>query len=84
MIVWWAIGIFIIDLVAAYTWGKCVQAVEDKKALAAALWGGGLYIASSATVLSYNKNTWLLIPAVLGSMIGTYLSVKLKKDDSQN
>jgi len=80
----WGLGIFVIDLIAAYTWGKCVKAVEENKALAAALWGGGLYIASSATVLSYNKNAWLLIPAVLGSMVGTYLSVKLKKDGNKD
>jgi len=82
MVVLWGIGIFIIDLIASYTWGKCVKAVEENQAIAAALWGGGLYVASSATVLSYNQNVWLLIPAILGSMVGTYLSVKLKKHDN--
>lgn len=82
MVVWWIIGIFIVDLIAAYTWTECVQAVEKKKVLASGLWAGGMYLASFATILSYNEHWWLAIPAILGCILGTSLSVKLRKDEN--
>ena len=80
--IWWWIGIFIVDLFTAYTWAQCVKSVAEKKPIASALWGGAVYLSGAVTVISYNKDVWLLIPAILGSMVGTYISVKYKKNDS--
>lgn len=79
MIAW--IVIFLIDLIVAFAWARCVKAVDDEKAMRAALWSSFITLSGAITVISYNYNNLLLIPAVLGAGVGTYLSVKYWKKD---
>lgn len=72
--------IFLLDLVVAFAWTKCVKAVAENEALKAALWSGFIAFSAAISIISYNNNNLLLIPAILGSAIGTYLSVKYKKN----
>jgi len=72
----WFLGIFVIDLIAAYAWVRSINKITSNKPLDAALWSTGLYIAGAVTVIAYTKYNWYLIPALLGSAIGTYLGVK--------
>lgn len=71
--------IFIIDFIIAFAWGKCVKAVSDNKPLNAALWSGFITLLGAITIVSYTKNNWLLIPAVIGSTLGTYFSIKYRE-----
>lgn len=71
----WAI-IFIIDFIVAFAWGKCVKAVSDNKPLQAALYSGFITLSGAITIISYTSNHYLIIPAILGSSIGTFFSVK--------
>ena len=74
----WYIVIFIIDLLVAFAWGKCVKAVAENKPFIAAVYSSFITLSGAVTIISYNKNHWLLIPAIIGGAIGTYLSVKYK------
>lgn len=71
--------IFLVDMIVAFFWAKGIKAVADKKALEAALWSGSITLASAFSVISYNNNHWLIIPALLGSALGTYFSVRQGK-----
>ena len=72
--------IFILDLIVAFAWGKCVKAVSDNEAMKAALWSSFITLSAAISIISYNQNNLLIIPAILGGAIGTYLSVKYKKN----
>ena len=74
----WFVIIFIIDLLVAFAWGKCVKAVADNKPLAAAIYSAFISASGAITIISYNKNNWLIIPAIIGGSIGTYLAVRYK------
>jgi hypothetical protein len=79
--IWWII-IFFLDMFISYTWATSVQAISNKKAMKAALWSSALSLAGAVSIISFTENRWLIIPAVIGGAIGTYLSVKFNKDDS--
>lgn len=68
--------IFVIDFVVSFAWANCVKAISNDKPSNAGLWSGFITLAGAITVIGYTQNHWLLIPAVLGSSLGTYLSVK--------
>lgn len=70
--------VFTIDLFVAFAWAECVKAVGNKHPAKAALWSGFITLSGAITIISYTQNNLLLIPAVLGGTIGTYLSVKYK------
>ncbi len=76
--IWW-IGIFIVDLIVAFAWANSVKAISEGKAVKAGLWAGFITFSAAVSIISYNENNLLLIPATLGGAFGTYLSVKSKK-----
>lgn len=76
---WWFLLIFIIDLIVSFAWAKSVKAISDNKPLKASLWAGFITLSGGITIIGYTINHWLLIPAVIGSSLGTYLSVKYNK-----
>jgi hypothetical protein len=76
-LIWYAI-IFIIDLLVAFAWGRCVKAVAENKPLTAALYSAFISASGAITIISYNKDNWLIIPAIIGGSVGTYLSVRKK------
>jgi len=75
--IWWLI-IFTIDLIVSFAWAKAIKAISDNKPLIAALFAAFITLSGAITIISYTTNHWLLIPAVLGSGVGTYLSVRCK------
>jgi hypothetical protein len=80
---WWLfIIIFVIDFVVSYGWAKAVKGISDNDALKAALWAGFITLSGGISTISFIINHWLLFPAVLGSMVGTYVAVKFKKHDN--
>jgi hypothetical protein len=75
----WYIIIFVIDLLVAFSWARCVKAVAENNPLSAAIYSGIIALSGAITIISYTKNNWLLIPAVLGSAVGVYVSIWCKK-----
>lgn len=78
----WILGVlvFLVDLVVAFAWTECIKSIGERKAFKSAIWAGFITLSGAFTIISYTSNNWLLIPAVLGGAIGTYLSVKYFKD----
>lgn len=71
--------VFAIDLVVSFAWARSIKAISDNKPVKAALWAGFITLSGAITIISYTENHLLLIPAVIGSSIGTFLSVRYKK-----
>ena len=72
-------AVFIATLITDALWALYVIHTTKKSPLLAASYGSLIHILSAFTVISYTKNYFYLIPLVIGSFIGTYLTVKYKK-----
>ena len=58
-------------------WVLCVEAVANNKAVAASLYSGIIWALAGWITVSYVVNIWLLVPTILGSIVGTYLTMKI-------
>lgn len=66
-------GLAVIDvLYAVYT-----KQVQNDKPLWSAMMASTMFLVNAFVVISIVGNHWLIIPAVLGSFIGTYAGVRI-------
>ncbi len=77
-----AILVFIVDSAVSFAWAECIKAIGKRQAILSGIWAGVLTLCGAFTIINYTNNHWFLIPATAGAVLGTYLSVKFKKDDS--
>ena len=77
-----SILIFLADLIVSFAWTECIKAIGERKAIKSGLWAGFITLSGAFTIINYTSDNWLLIPAVIGGGIGTYLSVKFRKNDN--
>lgn len=68
------LGMFFIDIFYTYY----LRAIEENRATAASVWAGVLYLLGSLIVVGYTHDVYILIPATIGGVLGTYLGVRLK------
>lgn len=61
-----------------------IQAIEARRALAAAVYSGAVACLGIASVVAVVGNSWLLISVVLGHMVGSYVGVKLDGDEDND
>lgn len=78
-VVWLYVGVFVLMLVVDFAWSMYIKSLGNNKHMAAAGWSAFISLAGGISVIGYTENHWLLIPAVLGGAIGTYLSKYFKK-----
>jgi hypothetical protein len=72
-------AVLVATLVTDALWALYLIEVEERAPLLAASYGSSIHILTAFTVISYTENYLYLIPLVLGSFAGTYLTVKYKK-----
>lgn len=73
--------VFFMMMITDYFWGIYIKAVAQHREIKASLFGALIMICGAFTAISYIENHWALVPAVLGGMIGTYISVKYNKSN---
>ena len=71
--------VFIAMTIADVCWTLYFISVDERKSITAGIWGSAIYLCGAFGVLSYTENKSLIIAAVLGSFVGTYLTVEYKK-----
>ena len=69
-------AIFMLDVVYTYY----LRCVNNNEILGASFWSIACYLLGSLAVINYTTNHWLLIPAVVGAFCGTYVGMKIKKN----
>ena len=74
--------VFFMMMITDYFWGAYIKSVANHQAIRSSLFGALIMLCGAFTAISYISNHWALIPAVLGGMIGTYISVKYSKDNN--
>jgi hypothetical protein len=71
--------IFIATIIVDVAWTLYLIKVEERNVIQSGIWAVVIYLLGALIVLSYSTNHLLLIPAVLGSFIGTAGTVWYKK-----
>lgn len=70
------VAVFFAYVALDYCWSKYTKMVGQDRALAAANWAVALLLIGAFGLLGYVQNHWLLVPAALGSWVGTYYSLR--------
>jgi uncharacterized membrane protein YfcA len=71
-------AIFFLDVVYTYY----LRCVANNNVLGASFWSVACYILGSVAVINYTTNHWLMIPAVAGAFVGTYVGMKIKRKNN--
>jgi len=67
-------AVLALDVVNTYY----LQSITKEYPIRASLWAVVVTFASSVAIISYTKDHMMLIPALLGAFVGTYISMKVK------
>lgn len=67
--------VFFSTLAADYAWTKYMMYAAEKRAHLAAFWSTLIIAFGAINVISYTTNKWLIIPALAGAYIGTFLPI---------
>jgi hypothetical protein len=70
---------FALVSVVDFMWANYIAHIAKGNAVLSSLFGAAIYLLGSVVTINYVNDHWMLVPAVLGALVGTYLSVKLKK-----
>ena len=65
---------FFTDIVNAFY----VKAIYNNKPLLASFWAVLVTFAAGVAIINYTRDNLMLIPALLGAFVGTYVGLKLK------
>lgn len=69
------LAMFLADVCWAYYFIK----IDERRSVAAGIWAGLIYIFGAFTVSSYINDKTLIAAAIIGSFLGTYVTVEYKK-----
>jgi len=70
--------VFFAAMIVDSVWAFYIIATAEKDAIKSTLLSGLIFLTGAFLTLSYVQDKIYLISAVLGGMIGTYLSIKFK------
>lgn len=59
-----------------YGWAKYISGVSNKKAVPASLWSVAIYLIGASLTLLIVEDRWIMVPAALGTLVGTFIAVK--------
>jgi len=71
-------ALFFTDIVN--TW--YIKAIQEDRPVVASLWAVGVTFAASVAIISYTRDNMMIIPALLGAFVGTYVGIIIKKRHS--
>jgi len=72
-------AIFFLDIVNAWY----IKAISDNKPFIASFWAVFVTLASCVAIINYTRDNMMIIPALLGAFVGTYVGIVIKSR-SQN
>ena len=68
-------AMFLADICWAYYFIK----IDERRSVAAGVWAVLIYMFGAFTVTSYMQDRTLILAAMIGSFLGTYLTIEYKK-----
>ena len=73
------LAVFVTDLLYVYF----VKSIQQDQPISAGLWSMVVTLTASIAVINYTEDHWALIPALLGAFAGTWLGMKIKRQDAE-
>jgi uncharacterized membrane protein YfcA len=73
------LAVFATDLIYVYF----VKSIQQNQPLSAGLWSMVVTLTASIAVINYTEDHYALIPALLGAFAGTWLGMKIKKQQPE-
>lgn len=70
--------LFVLYIVIDFAWAMYISTIAHKHYFKASVWSAIIMGLGAFGVISYIENKWLLIPAILGGAVGTYLTKYMK------
>jgi uncharacterized membrane protein YhaH (DUF805 family) len=74
-----AIVVFTVMFALDIVWARYTMSASRERAIEASVWASLIIVLSSIVTISYVSNPWLILPAVAGAFVGTYVGIKYKK-----
>lgn len=76
--------VFSVSAVVDAVWAKYITTAASGKAFSAAIWSSLIVACGSFVTVQYVANRWMILPAIAGGFVGTYLMMKFgtKKIDN--
>ena len=71
--------IVLVMILADICWVFYFINIDERNSVKSGLWGIMVYVCSAVSIANYIDNNVYIVAAVLGSFIGTYISVEFKK-----
>jgi hypothetical protein len=71
--------VFVALVAVDYCWAQYISHASAKNATKAAAWAAGIIVAGACATVSYVQDHRLIVAAVLGSFVGTYIAIKRAK-----
>ena len=68
-------AVFFLDIINAWY----IKAISDERPIAASTWAVVVTVLSSIAVINYVNDNIMLVPALLGAFVGTYVGIVVKK-----
>ena len=69
------LAVFLFMVCADYIWAKCVTHTAKRHRTQGALWAGALIAAQAAVTVAYVGDHGLILPAIAGAFMGTFLGI---------
>lgn len=73
------LGVLVAMFLADICWAYYFIKIDERRSVAAGIWAVLIYMFGAFTVTSYMSDKTLIIAAMIGSFLGTYLTVEYKK-----
>ena len=67
---------FICMLFTDIVYTLLVKSVQNDRAFAASIWASLITFLGGVAIINYTSNNMMIIPAVLGAFVGTYVGMK--------
>jgi uncharacterized membrane protein YfcA len=73
------LAVFATDLLYVYF----VKSIQQGQPLSAGLWSMVVTLTASVAVINYTEDHYALIPALIGAFAGTWVGMKIKRQDTK-
>ena len=67
-----ALAVFLLVFTLDFVWAGYTKAITEHRKLWACAYSAAIYVVGALSTIGYVNNPWLILPAVLGGMAGTW------------
>lgn len=75
-----AVGVFSALAALDFVWAKYTYAMTARHPTLAGVYASVIILFSGYAAIGYTQNPWMLLPAMAGAFVGTWLAVRFKKE----